>query len=105
MLLHISFKTDIANILKQFLLIFTEANKVLFCPSSFLSSFLFFPCFWASGADCTKVRDEPEVTPEPPRGWTSGPSFTALAFQTPSAPPGASAALGVQDQAEREPGP
>lgn len=64
MLLHISFKTDIVNILKQFLLIFIEANKVL-SLSFFLSfQFSFFPCFWASGADCTKVRDEPELAPE-----------------------------------------
>lgn len=41
MLLHISFKTDIMNILKQFLLTFPEANKVL-SLSFFPFKFSFF---------------------------------------------------------------
>lgn len=45
-LLHISFRTNVVNILKQFLLIFTEANKVhslSFClfPPQFSFSFVF----------------------------------------------------------------
>lgn len=110
MLLHISFKTDLVNILKQFLLRFPEANKVLslspFLPFFF---FFFFPCFWAGGADCTKVRDEPELEPET---WilqdlASGPSLVPPASLPwlPLFPKGARPALGVWDVAGWEPDP
>lgn len=50
-LLHISFRTDVVNILKQFLLIFTEARKVhslcLFFPQFFWGFFSLFLGKWS----------------------------------------------------------